>query len=269
MLSMRQQSELLGLCRAGLYYEPAGESPENLALMRRIDELFTVRPYYGSRRMAVVLSEKGNEVNRKRVQRLMRLMGIEAIYPKPRTSKADEQHEKYPYLLRNLAVIAPDQVWASDITYIRLHHGFLYLTAILDWYSRYVLTWELSNTLDNGFCIEALHNALRFDTPEIFNSDQGCQYTSKDFTNVLKEAGVRISMDGKGRALDNIFVERLWRSVKYEEVYLKDYDNVRDAMDGIGSYLAFYNNERPHQSLGYRTPAQVYGQKVGTSIFLN
>jgi len=257
------------VCRAGLFYDPAGESPENLALMRRIDELYTERPYYGSRRMAVVLSGEGHDVNRKRAQRLMRLMGLEAVYPKPRTSRADSQHKKYPYLLRDLPVVAPDQIWSSDITYIRLHHGFLYLTAILDWYSRYVLSWEFSNTLDNGFCIEALQEALRLARPGIFNSDQGCQYTSQDFTDVLKAAGVRISMDGKGRALDNVFVERLWRSVKYEEVYLKDYDDVRDAKDGIGSYFVFYNHDRPHQALGYQTPAQVYGQRRGASNFLN
>jgi putative transposase len=269
VLSMRQQCELLELNRSGVYYEPAVVTPENLALMNRIDEIFTERPFYGSRRLAVVLSNEGQAVNRKRVQRLMRLMGIEAIYPKPRLTVADKQHEKYPYLLRGVDVTTPDQVWASDITYIRLRQGFLYLTAILDWYSRYVLAWRLSNTLDSRFCVEALEMALGTSTPQIFNSDQGCQFTSKDFTKVLKSAEVKISMDGKGRAFDNIFVERLWRSVKYEEVYLKDYEGVFEAEDSLGNYFSFYNNERPHQALSYLTPAQVYGQKGVTSIFLN
>ncbi len=269
VLSMRQQCGLLGLNRSGVYYEPAGESPENLAVMNRIDEIFTERPFFGSRRLAFVLSNEGQAVNRKRVQRLMRLMGIEAIYPKPRLTVADKQHEKYPYLLRGVDVGAPDQVWSSDITYIRLRQGFLYLTVVLDWYSRYVLAWRLSNTLDSRFCIEALEMALGTATPQIFNSDQGCQYTSKEFTKVLKDAKVKISMDGKGRAFDNIFVERLWRSVKYEEVYLKDYECVLEAEDSISKYFSFYNNERPHQALGYLTPAQVYGQLGGASIFLN
>jgi len=270
VLSMRHQCELLGLNRSGLYYEPAGESPENLTLMNRIDEIFMEHPFYGSRRMTVVLNkEEGTEINRKRTQRLMRLMGIEAVYPKPRLTVADKHHEKYPYLLNGLEVVAPDQVWASDITYIRMRRGFIYLTAILDWYSRYVLAWRLSNTLDSSFCIEALESALAFSTPEIFNSDQGSQYTSKDFTKVLKNAGVSISMDGKGRAFDNIFVERLWRSLKYEEVYLKDYEGVREAEGGIDTYFSFYNNERPHQSLGYLTPAQVYGRQGGATLWVN
>jgi putative transposase len=264
VLSVRHQCELLSLNRSGLYYAPVGESAENLSLMNRIDEIFTEHPYYGSRRLTAVLIREGREVNRKRIQRLMRLMGIEAVYPKPRLTVADRQHEKYPYLLSSLEVVSPDQVWASDITYIRMHRGFMYLTAILDWYSRYVLAWRLSNTLDSSFCIEALEDALALSRPEIFNSDQGSQYTSKDFTQVLKRAGVRISMDGKGRAFDNIFVERLWRSLKYEEVYLKDYEGVREAEGSIGAYFGFYNHERPHQSLGYMTPAQVYGRRRGT-----
>lgn len=270
VLSMRYQCELLGLNRSGLYYEPAGESPENLALMNRIDEIFMAHPFYGSRRITVVLNrEESTEVNRKRTQRLMRLMGIEAVYPKPRLTVADKQHEKYPYLLSELEVVAPDQVWASDITYIRMHRGFLYLTAVLDWYSRYVLAWRLSNTLDSSFCIEALEDALALSAPEIFNSDQGSQYTSKDFTKVLKSAGVRISMDGKGRAFDNIFVERLWRSLKYEEVYLKDYEAVREAEEGINTYFAFYNNDRPHQSLDDMTPAEMYGRHGGATQWVH
>jgi putative transposase len=260
-LSLRQQCELLSLCRSGLYYEPAGETAKNLALMRRMDELFTASPFYGSRRLCACLAREGHEVNRKRVRRLMAVMGLEALYAKPRTTRPDAEHEKYPYLLRGLEVTRPDQVWATDITYIRLRGGFLYLMAILDWFSRYVVTWEISNTLDDGFCVAALDRALSLGRPEIFNSDQGSQFTSGDFIKLLKGAGVRISMDGVGRAFDNIFVERLWRTVKYEEVYLKDYEGARDAVWSLGAYLRFYNDERPHQSLGYQTPAEVYGQR--------
>jgi len=241
-----------------LYHEPAQESELNLALMRRIDELYTAYPFYGSRRLVACLEREDYSVNRKRVQRLMALMGLEALYPKPRLTRRDEDHEKYPYLLRGLEVNRPDHVWSTDITYIRLRSGFIYLIAILDWYSRYVVTWEVSNTLDGIFCQEALERALTEKKPEIFNTDQGSQFTSKDFTKILKNAGIRISMDGVGRALDNIFVERLWRSVKYEEVYLKDYESVKDAVVNLGSYLSFYNEERPHQSLEYRTPSEVY-----------
>jgi putative transposase len=260
-LSVRRQCELLGLNRSTWYYEPVPESAANLALMRRIDEQYLRRPYYGSRRMTVWLRGEGEEVNRKRVQRLMRLMGLEAIYPKPRTTLPGAGHKIYPYLLRNVAVTRPNQVWSTDITYVPLRCGFLYLTAILDWYSRYVLAWRLSNSLDVEFCLEALEEALGQAHPEIFNSDQGVQFTSREFTGRLESAAVAISMDGRGRALDNVFVERLWRSVKYEEVYLHDYATGVECHAGLSSYLRFYCEERPHQSLDYRTPAEVYWDK--------
>jgi putative transposase len=257
-LSIVQQCALIGVSRSGLYYEPVGESPLNLKLMRLIDEQFLKTPFYGARKMCVVLNGQGYVVNRKRVKRLMHLMGIEAIYQKPRITVPDKEHEKYPYLLGDLAITRPDQVWATDITYIPMRRGFLYLVAIVDWFSRYVLSWELSNSLDVSFCIQALQTALANGRPEIFNSDQGCQFTSTDFTGQLKQKAITISMDGKGRALDNIIVERLWRSVKYEEVYIKDYEQGVDAYAGLCGYFGFYNNERPHQSLGYRTPSAVY-----------
>jgi putative transposase len=234
------------------------ESAANLALMRRIDEQYLRAPYYGSRRMAVWLRRQGEEVNRKRVQRLMRLMGLEAIYPKRRTSVPGAGHKIYPYLLRNVAVTRPNQVWSADITYVPLRCGFLYLMAILDWYSRYVLSWRLSNTLDGDFCLAALEEALQITRPEIFNSDQGSQFTSREFTGRLESVAVAISMDGRGRALDNVFVERLWRTVKYEDVYLKDYATGAECHVGLGAYLRFYCAERPHQALAYRTPAEVY-----------
>ena len=233
-----------------------GETTENLALMRAIDEQYLKTPFYGSRKMAQELG-----YNRKRVQRLMRLMGLEAIYPKRRTTWPGAGHKIYPYLLRNVAITRPDQVWASDITYVPLRRGFLYLVAIMDWYSRYVLSWRLSNTLDMGFCLEALGEALVVTQPEIFNSDQGSQFTSHAFTSRLEERGVSISMDGRGRAIDNVFVERLWRTVKYEEVYLKDYQDGWEAEDSLGAYFHFYSHERIHQALGYRTPAQVYTER--------
>jgi putative transposase len=224
--------------------------------MRRIDELHLKRPFYGSRLLSVTLRSEGREVNRKRVQRLMHLMGIESMAPKPKTSEPHPEHVVYPYLLRNLQISRPDQVWATDITYIPMRAGFVYLVAIMDWYSRRVLSWRLSNTLDSTFCVEALEEAIeRFGQPEIFNTDQGAQFTADAFTRVLRERGIAISMDGKGRCLDNVFVERLWRSVKYEEVYLHAYGNVTEARAGIGRYLNFYNDERPHQALGYQTPA--------------
>jgi putative transposase len=257
-ISIARQCELLGLPRASLYYEPVGESTLNLELMTKLDEQYTKTPFYGSRRMVEVLRRDGYDVNRKRVQRLMRLMGIEAIYPRPNTSRPDEQHKVYPYLLRGVNIERPNQVWATDITYIRLRGGFVYLVAVLDWFSRYVLSWELSNTLDRAFCLAALDAALAQDSPEIFNTDQGCQFTSTDFTDRLKDAGVQISMDGRGRAFDNIFTERLWRTVKYEEVYLNDYDDVADTYDHLARYWHFYNTERPHQSLGYQTPHEVH-----------
>jgi putative transposase len=238
---------------------PSGETAENLALMRAIDEQYLTTPFYGSRRMAVVLG-----ANRKRVQRLMRVMGLEAIYPRRRTTWPGAGHKIYPYLLRNLAITRPDQVWASDITYLPLRHGFLYLVAVIDWFSRYVLTWRLSNTLDGSFCREALEAALDRRQPEIFNSDQGVQFTAAAFTARLERAGVAISMDGRGRALDNVFVERLWRSVKYEEVYLRDYTDGWEAELRLGAYFAFFNDARPHQSLGYRTPAEVYTGRCGS-----
>jgi len=254
--SVRRQCELLRICRSGLYYVPTPTSPEELALMRRIDELHLNHPFYGSRKLSYLLRQEGRDANRKRVQRLMRVMGLEAMVPKPKTSEPHPEHVKYPYLLRGLAISRVNQVWATDITYIPMKAGFVYLVAIMDWYSRRVLSWRLSNTLDSSFCVEALEEAVaRFGRPEIFNTDQGAQFTSDAFTKPLRDRGIAISMDGKGRCLDNVFVERLWRSVKYEEVYLHAYDSVAEARAGIGRYLSFYNEQRPHQALGYQTPA--------------
>jgi putative transposase len=252
-LSVARQCELLALPRSSCYYRPVGESAENLALMRRLDELYLKTPFYGSRKLALVLG-----VNRKRVQRLMRLMGLAAIYPRRRTTWPGAGHKIYPYLLRNVAVLRPDQAWGTDITYVPLRHGFLYLVAVMDWFSRHVLAWRLSNTLEGSFCIEALEEALGAATPEIFNSDQGCQFTAAAFTSRLEARGVAVSMDGRGRAIDNVFVERLWRSVKYEEVYLRDYADGWEAEDGLRAYFRFYSHERIHQALGYRTPIEVY-----------
>ncbi len=258
-LSVRRQCELLRVSRSGLYYEPEPTSPDELALMRRIDELHLKYPFYGSRKLSDALRKEGHEANRKRIQRLMRLMGLEAMVPKPNTSEAHPEHVKYPYLLRGLVISRVNQVWATDITYIPMKSGFVYLVAIMDWYSRRVLSWRLSNTLDTSFCVDALEEAFeRFGQPEIFNTDQGSQFTSEDFTTPLRDRGIAISMDGKGRCLDNVFVERLWRSVKYEEVYLHAYADVAEARAGIGRYLAFYNDERAHQALGYQTPAAFY-----------
>jgi len=243
----------VGLPRSTWYYAPAVESAEDLALMRRIDELYLRWPFYGSRRMAAVLG-----ANRKRVQRLMRRMGLEAIYPKRRTTRPAAGHKIYPYLLRNVEIVRPDQVWSTDITYVPMRHGFLYLVAVMDWFSRHVLSWRLSNTLDGGFCVEALDAALAVASPEIFNTDQGSQFTALAFIERLEAAGVAISMDSRGRAIDNVFVERLWRSVKYEEVYLHDYTTAWDAEAGLQRYFAFYSHERIHQALDYRTPADVY-----------
>lgn len=235
--------------------------------MRQIDELYTELPYYGSRRMTYELNQQGCKVNRKRVQRLMQRMGLEAIYPKPRLSTPAPGHKIYPYLLRGLKIDRPDQVWSTDITYIRLRGGFIYLVAVMDWYSRYVLSWEVSVTLDTSFCVSALEWALKDVTPEIFNSDQGAQFTSEEFTSRLKDRGIQISMDGRGRALDNVFVERLWRSVKWEEVYLKDYSGVAEAIESLSRYFQRYNHRRPHQSLDNKTPAAVYfeGRKDAAS----
>ena len=260
-LSVRKQCELLGLHRSGVYREPATENEATLYLMRWLDEHFTRYPYDGSRKLVAYLARDGQNVNRKRVQRLMRLMGLETLYCKPNLSQAHAAHVKYPYLLRGVNIARPDHVWSTDITYIRMHRGFMYLTAVIDWHSRYVLSWRLSNTLDSGFCVEALDDALRESTPTIFNTDQGVQFTSIAFTQVLKDKAIQISMDGKGRALDNVFVERLWRTVKYEEVYLKEYESVSELEDGLEAYFNFYNNERLHQSLDYQTPKEVYFNK--------
>lgn len=260
-LSIQKQCELIGLPRSSYYREgPAEqESPENLEIMRLIDKEYTDHPFYGSRQMRNILRRRGFKINRKRVQRLMRKMGIQSIAPKPNTSKAHPQHKVYPYLLRNFDVTRADQAWCSDLTYIRLAGGFVYLTAVMDWYSRYVLSWELSITMDNEFCVSALERALRcHGTPYIFNTDQGSQYTSHEFTKVLKNKGIKISMDGKGRAMDNIFIERLWRSVKYEEIYVNEFQSVEQLRKSLKRYFDFYNNERPHQSFNGQTPAEVY-----------
>jgi len=253
--TIARQCELVGLARSTCYYQPTGESAENLALMRAIDEQYLRTPFYGSRKLAEVLG-----INRKHAQRLMRVMGIEAIYPKRRTTWPGAGHKIYPYLLRNMEITRPDQAWASDITYVPLRQGFLYLVAVMDWYSRYVLSWRLSNTLTGSFCLEALEEALSRGQPEIFNTDQGSQFTATAFTSRLESSGVAISMDGRGRAIDNVFIERLWRSVKYEEVYLRDYTDGWRAEDSLSAYFRFYNEERIHQALGYRTPLDIYRQ---------
>ena len=258
-LSVRRQCELLRLGRSSYYYEAAPESAENLRLMGLIDRKYTEHPFYGSRRMATWLNlDKGEEVNRKRVQRLMRLMGLEAIYPKPNLSARERNHKVYPYLLRDVKVERVDQVWSTDITYIGLPGGFMYLAAVIDWHSRYVLGWRLSNTLDGSFCVDLLREVLGSGKPEVFNTDQGVQFTAGAFTGMLEAAGVSISMDGRGRCLDNIFVERLWRSVKYEDVFLRGYETVAELRAGLARYFGFYNEERRHQSLDNRTPTEVY-----------
>ena len=258
-LSVRRQCELLNVARSGVYRPKKAPSAEDLALMRRIDELHLELPFYGSRRMTFELNREGRAVNRKRVRRLMRVMGIEALAPRPGTSKAAPGHKIYPYLLRGLAITEPNHVWACDITYIPMANGFLYLVAIMDWASRAVLSWRLSNTMDTRFCVEALEEALqRHGKPRIFNTDQGAQFTSAAFTGKLEAAGVAISMDGRGRFLDNIFIERLWRSIKYEEVHLKAYADGREARAGIGSWMNFYNHRRPHQAMDNQTPMAVW-----------
>ena len=257
-LSIRRQCALLGLARSTRYDQPLGDSAENLQLRRLLDEQYTATPFYGIRRMTAWLRHQGYEVNPKRVGRLLRQMGLEAIYPKPRLSQPAAGQAIYPYLLRGVRVDRVNEVWSADITYIRLQAGFVYLVAVIDWFSRYVLSWAVSITMDVPFCVEALEHALSQGQPEIFNTDQGAQFTSQAFTARLKEGGIRISMDGRGRALDNVFVERLWRSVKYEEVYLRDYQTVWEARQGLAHYFAFYNEERLHQALGYRPPAAVY-----------
>lgn len=262
-LPMNRQCALLGIPRSSLYYPPLVVSADDEALMRRIDELYTKHPFYGSRRLAKVLSGGLTEViNRKRIQRLMRMMGIEAIYPKPNLSQNTAPHAKYPYLLKGLSITTPNQVWGTDITYIRLKNGFVYLVAYLDWYSRLVLAWRLSTTLETKFCLEAASEAINhYGLPDIINSDQGVQFTSQEYIDLWEKSGAKISLDGRGRALDNIFTERLWRNVKYEEVYLKDYDTVPNAQTNLSEYFNFYNTERPHQSLDYQTPREVHFAK--------
>ena len=249
----------MGLPRSTWYYMPAGETAENLALMKRIDEQYLQTPFYGSRKMALELG-----INRKHAQRLMRRMGLEAVGVKRRTTRPAAGHKIYPYLLRNLAITRPDQVWASDITYVPLRHGFLYLVAVMDWYSRYVLSWRLSNTLTGSFCIEALEEALSQAKPEIFNSDQGSQFTATAFTSRLEACGIAISMDGRGRAIDNVFIERLWRSVKYEEIYLKEHATVLGLERGLREWFGRYNHWRPHANLGNLTPARIYRPSAAT-----
>jgi len=260
VLSVRRQCELIGLNRATYYYEPAKETPLNLTLMRMIDEQYMKTPFYGYPKMTAYLRNQGYWVNPKRIDRLMGVMGLRALVPKKRMTRSNPDHKVYPYLLRNVPITRVDQVWSADITYVPMNRGFMYLVAILDWYSRYVISWQLSNTLDNIFCLVALDRALErsYRKPEIFNTDQGVQFTSDDFTGRLESADVKISMDGRGRVFDNIFIERLWRTVKYEDIYPRDYSAVIELEQGLDRYFQFYNNERPHQSLDYRTPVQVY-----------
>ena len=260
-LSVRRQCELLGIHRSRMYYEPAPETPDNLLYMRLIDEQYLKTPFWGSRNMTTFLCRSGHEVNRKRTQRLMRIMGLEGLCPGPSTSRPAPGHKIYPYLLRHMKVERPNQVWCIDITYIPMPHGYLYLVAVMDWYSRYVLSWRLSNSMDVSFCIEALEAAFEFGQPEIFNSDQGSQFTSGSFTDRLLSREIQISMDGKGRALDNVFIERLWRSVKYEDVYLKAYLTGADCHKGLTEYFTFYCHHRPHQSLDNRTPWDVFNTR--------
>jgi putative transposase len=259
-LSIARQCELLGLSRSRYYYLPQPESAENLALLRQLDELYLQFPYYGSRKFAVVLSQQhGQSINRKRIQRLMDILGIEALCPKPNLSRPAPGHQVFPYLLRGLPIARPNQVWSTDITYVPMRGGFLYLAAVLDWFSRFVLSWELSNTLDTSFCRRALENALRWGQPEIFNTDQGAQFTALDFQQPLRQRGIRISMDGRGRALDNVFIERLWRSVKYELIYPGEFASGAELATALARYFHYYNHQRPHQSLNYATPARWYG----------
>ena len=266
-LPVTRQCQLLDLNRSSVYYQPVGVSDEDLRLMRLIDEIHLNRPFYGSRRVRDNLEDLGHTVNRKKVQLLMRQMGIAALYPKANTSRPGKGHKIYPYLLKGLTIDRPNQVWATDISYIPMAKGFVYVVAIMDWYSRRVLSWRVSNSMDADFCVDALEEAIsRYGAPDIFNTDQGAQFTSDAFTGALKAADIQISMDGKGRWVDNVFVERLWRSLKYEEVYLKAYDSVAEARLGIGNYFRFYNCERRHQSLNRQTPDQVYEGSVMWSI---
>lgn len=257
-LSVRRQCEVLGIHRSALFYQAVPETAENLELMRLIDAKYLERPFFGSRRMLNYLRRRGHAVNRKRVQRIMRKMGLEGLSPGPSTSRPAPGHKVYPYLLTDMEITRPNQVWSTDITYIPMRHGYLYLVAVMDWFSRYVLAWRLSNSMDVEFCLEALEEALDQGQPDIFNTDQGAQFTSKAFTSRLHSASIEISMDGRGRALDNVFIERLWRTVKYEDIYLKSYDTGADCQKGLTNYFRFYDHERPHQSLDYRTPWEVH-----------
>ncbi|TWT34790.1 IS3 family transposase [Blastopirellula retiformator] len=268
-LSVRRQCQLLGVQRSQLYYEPVPETAENLDLMQRINKQYLQTPFWGSRNMTTFLHQQGFAVNRKRTQRLMRIMGLKGLAPGPSTSRPAPHHPIYPYLLRDVVINRPNQVWSSDVTYIPMRHGYLYLVAVMDWFSRYVLSWRLSNSMDVEFCVAALDEALDQGTPEIFNTDQGAQFTSRQYTDRLKSSAIEISMDGRGRALDNVFIERLWRSVKYEDIYLKHYESGADCQKGLTRYFKFYSHERPHQSLGNRTPWAVHtsqrrGAKVST-----
>lgn len=263
-ISIQRQCQLAGISRSSYYYQPAGESAFNLKLMKQIDRQYLKRPYYGARRMTVFLQREGYQVNIKRIKRLMGKMGIVAIYPTPKTSKSAKNHEVHPYLLRGTSPTSPRQVWCSDITYIPMRRGFMYLVAVMDWYSRLVLSWQLSNTLTVDFCLEALREALQTSQPDVFNTDQGSQFTSRSFTGRLKKAGIQISMDGRGRALDNAFIERLWRSVKYEHVYLHAEESGAELHQGLSEYFYFYNCERPHQGMGYQTPEEVHREEKKT-----
>jgi len=263
-VSLVRQCRLVGISRSSLYYQPKAPGAAALELMRRIDEQYLKTPFYGSRKMAVWLREQGYAVGRDRVRRLMRMLGLEAVYQKPRTSKPAAGHKIYPYLLRDLVIDRPNQVWCSDLTYIPMARGFIYLVVVMDWFSRYVLSWRLSTSLHADCCVDALEEALDcYGKPKIFNTDQGSQFTGEDFTTVLLDAKVKISMDGKGRWMDNVFIERLWRSLKYEEVYLNAYETVAEAKAGIGSWISFYNVSRPHQALGYRTPTEIFAGSAG------
>ncbi|MBV7338326.1 IS3 family transposase [Chloroflexi bacterium TSY] len=257
-ISIRRQCELIGLNRSSWYYRAVGENEYNLELMRLIDKEYTQNPFYGYRRITAVLQRAGHEVNKKRIARLMQKMGLQAIYPRSKARLASKEHRIYPYLLRDVEISHVNQVWSTDITYIPMPKGFMYLVAVIDWYSRFVLAWQLSNTLDGSFCLETLHEALEQGKPEVFNTDQGSQFTALTFTSALESAGIQVSMDGRGRALDNIFVERLWRTVKYEDIYLQRYETVPALIQGLQLYFHFYNYERLHQSLDYQTPAEIY-----------
>jgi len=267
--SIREQCNILGINRSGLYYEPRHLSEETLKIMRLLDEEHTKHPFYGVPKMTEFLKRQGYAIGRDRTRTLLRSMGLEAVYPKPKTSIKAKDHKIYPYLLKDIEIVKPNQVWSADITYIRLEGGFVYLVAIMDWYSRYVLSWRVSNTMDVNFCVEGLEEALKFARPEIFNTDQGSQFTSMAFTGILEKNEISISMDAKGRMFDNIFIERLWRTVKYENIYMKDYRSIPELKTGLKEYFSFYNAERYHQNLGYKTPWEVYaGEQLSTELEL-